>query len=161
MRLFSRRKNKDNNKNKNKNRSYQKAKHSHVRNIMSNIEKEGKKILDAATDNKLDVIKEMLNNNPSLINVAYSQGGYAILHIAAYKGYTDMIKYVFEFDKTDKKLNVNIKDKEGMTPLLYSIIISLLSIPLLIGTYNVSISRVITLFVNSFLSIVIGLDDPL
>ena len=84
MRLFSRRKNKDNNKNKNKNRSYQKPKHSHVRNIMSNIEKEGKKILDAATDNKLDVIKEMLNNNPSLINVAYSQGGYAILHIAAY-----------------------------------------------------------------------------
>ena len=43
MRLFSRRKNKDNNKNKNKNRSYQKPKHSHVRNIMSNIEKEGKK----------------------------------------------------------------------------------------------------------------------
>ena len=122
MRLFSRRKNKDNNKNKNKNRSYQKPKHSHVRNIMSNIEKEGKKILDAATDNKLDVIKEMLNNNPSLINVAYSQGGYAILHIAAYKGYTDIIKYMFEFDKTYNKLNVNIKDKEGITPLLHNIV---------------------------------------
>ena len=124
MGLFSRRKNKNNNnKSRNRNRSLQKKpKHSQVRNIMSNIDKEGKKILDAARYNKLDVIKEMLNNNPSLINVTDSQSGYTILHIAAYKGYTDMIKYMFEFDKTDKKLNVNIKDKEGMTPLLYSII---------------------------------------
>ena len=118
MRLFSRK----NNNNKNKNKSYQKPKHSHVRNIMSNIEKEGNKILDAATDNKLDVIKEMLNNNPSLVNVQYYQSGDSILHIAAYKGYTDIIKYMFEFDKTDKKLNVNIKNKKDIPPLLYSII---------------------------------------
>jgi hypothetical protein len=54
------------------------------------IEHPSKKILWAAENNKLDVVKELLNSDSSLTGTK-DNDGYTPLHRASYNGHTDMV----------------------------------------------------------------------
>ena len=117
-------------KNKPKNKPpNNKRHHTHVRNVFKNTAQNKDddrkqtivRIIDAVIDNKLDVLKELLNADPTLINAKGHKTGATILHVAVMKGSIDIVKYILEWDKTHKTLDINIKNNDGITPLYYAV----------------------------------------
>lgn len=75
-------------------------------------------IFYAVQNGDLEMVKTLLNDNPDLVsskdndNINYSIKGYTPLHLAAERGYNDIVELLLS-----KGANVNAKDNITMTPL--------------------------------------------
>jgi len=74
----------------------------------------GKLPHDAARRGDSSALKDILDKNPKLVN-ALDQFGNTALHGAVEKGHIQIIKYLIS-----KGADVNMKDREGRTPLYYA-----------------------------------------
>ena len=129
MKWFTRKQEKSNNKrnntrnnNNNNKKSHSKAKHFHVGNLMNSIDQDEnlRKLKRAVLDNNLDLLKEVLNKDPTLLTKDIDSGS-TILHLAAHKGRIDAVKYILEFDKIHKKIDINLKNNQDISALYYAI----------------------------------------
>ncbi|XP_026731255.1 ankyrin repeat domain-containing protein 49 [Trichoplusia ni] len=68
-------------------------------------------VLWAAEHGEIDVLKELLSKQPSLVH-AQDSDGYTPLHRAAYSNHIDVISYLLSMNA-----NVNMKTQLGWTPL--------------------------------------------
>ena len=68
-------------------------------------------ILTAAEQGNLDVVKELLQENPRLVTAA-DDGGYSLLHKAAYNGHLDIVEYLIS-----QGVNIDAASASGSTPL--------------------------------------------
>ena len=82
--------------------------------IFNTVATRAQNIFKAAEKGNLEVIKKLLVNNISDINLRDNNGKTA-LSIAAEKGYPDMVKYLIE-----KGADVSTQNKYGTTPLHYA-----------------------------------------
>ena len=71
-----------------------------------------KAFFKAVRKNDLEKVEEMLKKSPGFVS-EYSKKGYTALHIAAHRGYHDMVKLLL---KHGADVNAKSKDK-GRTPL--------------------------------------------
>ncbi|XP_060592387.1 ankyrin repeat domain-containing protein 49-like [Ruditapes philippinarum] len=79
---------------------------------MEEIQKHpSKKILWAAENNKLDVVKELLNSDSSLTGTK-DNDGYTPLHRASYNGHTDMVMLLLE-----NGADINATTSDGWCPI--------------------------------------------
>ncbi|XP_071944173.1 ankyrin repeat domain-containing protein 49-like [Antedon mediterranea] len=70
-----------------------------------------KRCLWAAENNELDIIKEILNNEVSLISCC-DEDGYTPLHRACYNGHLSMVNYLLKYNA-----NVRARTLDGWEPL--------------------------------------------
>jgi len=69
----------------------------------------------AVSSGQLDRVKSYLNDLPPLLN-AQGDNGETALHLASIFGYRDIAEYLIT-----KGADVNVKDKQGKSPLFYAL----------------------------------------
>jgi len=79
--------------------------------LISNLQADEVDIFIAAEQGNLQAVKELIENNPQLIS-AVDQGGYTVLHKAAYNNHIDIAEYLLS-----KGADINATSGSGSTPL--------------------------------------------